>query len=132
VGIVVAHWLVVSGAGEGWWAGATYGPRFMADMIPIAAFLAIPAVVALVERRTRPLVRGAAAALGVVSILMHLPGAWSKPAHCWNLEPPRVDDDPARVWDWSDMQALEPIRMLADGASPREAVMGSCDELLDT
>ena len=132
--IVVTHWALVSGAGEGWWAGSTYGPRFMADIIPALAFLSVPAVAKLVsqrsERSTR--LRRATLALAAVSVLMHAPGAWSKPASCWSLEPPRVDEDTSRVWDWDDLQALEPVRVVLDGGSVRDAVLRRCDHLLDT
>ncbi len=128
---VLAQWLVVSGSGEAWWAGATYGPRFMADTIPALAFMSIPVTISLVQPEARRSLRWSAIALASVSVAMHLPGAWSKPAHCWNLDPPRVDDDPSRVWDWGDLQALEPARVVVNGGSPRDAILRKCDDILD-
>ena len=129
--MVASHWLIVSGAGEGWWAGSTYGPRFMADTIPVLAFLSVPALVKLLDPGISPWLRNGALVLAAMSILMHVPGAWSKPANCWSIEPPSVDADPSRVWDWSDAQALEPVRVVLDGGSIRDAVLRTCDDLLE-
>lgn len=61
---------------------------------------------------------------------MHAPGAWSKPAQCWNATPATIDVDHARVWDWSNPQALRGVRVLAETeaagrspAVPRRAVI---------
>ena len=34
------------------------------------------------------------------------------------------------LWDWSDAQALEPVRVVLDGGSIRDAVLRTCDDLL--
>ncbi|HVM40714.1 MAG TPA: hypothetical protein VM618_08060 [Acidimicrobiia bacterium] len=130
VAIALVHLVVVSAAGEAWWAGSAYGPRFMADLLPVLVLLALPAV----ERLARPASadgwRRAALAAAIVSVVMHLPGAWSKPAQCWNLDPVPVDVDPSRVWHWDDLQAWRPMRVLLDTGSPQDAVFQRCDDLL--
>jgi hypothetical protein len=129
--VAILHLIVVSGAGEDWWAGASYGPRFMADLLPVAALLALPAVAAVSRAGARRWWVRSSLALALVSVLMNLPGAWSKPAQCWSLDPVRVDDDPSRVWDWRDPQALRPVRVLRETHSVKDAVFQRCDALLD-
>jgi hypothetical protein len=129
--LAVAHWVVVSGLGEDvWWAGSAYGPRFMADLVPVLALLSLPVVERLASGRTSAGVRAAVAALAVASVLANLPGAWARPTACWNVDPVDVDRDPSRVWDWSDLQVLRPLRVLADTGSVREMLFQRCDELI--
>ena len=125
---VTLHWLVVSGSGELWWAGATYGPRFFADMIPFFAYLAVPLIDCLLKGSHRK-AGIAVAVLAVASVLVHVPGAWSKPAHCWNLQPNPVDEEPSRVWDPADWQPAEPLRVIADGGTLKDAALGRCGDL---
>ncbi|HEY8518043.1 MAG TPA: hypothetical protein VIS07_21245 [Candidatus Binatia bacterium] len=109
VSTVAAHLLVISFAGQ-WWAGHSYGPRFSTDVLPLLAYLMIPALALVGARdggRRVPLV-----SLGVVGLLV----AWSFFAHyraattwdvwAWNGQPINVDERPERAWDWSDMQIL--------------------------
>ena len=128
IGIVVVHLVVVSGSGESWWAGNSFGPRFMADTIPWLALLAVPAIEAL---RSNPgwRRRGAYVLLGL-SIAANAIGAWSKPAACWNVDPVLIDIDPSRVWAWDDLQLLRPFEVLDETGSLREATLGRCNDLL--
>lgn len=91
-----------------WWAGHSFGPRYVTDVLPVLAWFAMPAVVALGE------LRGGArrAALVVTTLLI----AWSFFAQLraattwdvwdWNSTPVNVDQQPERVWDWRDLQIL--------------------------
>jgi hypothetical protein len=126
--VVVAHLIVVAGSGEAWWAGASYGPRFMADVVPELVLLAMPVVAAAGARTLGRAWQAAIVGLAALSVAMHAPGAWSKPAQCWNVEPVSIDLDPGRVWDWGDMQALRPARVVSDGGSLRDAVLQRCDD----
>ena len=126
--MTVVHLVVVSGSGESWWAGNSFGPRFMADTIPWLALLAVPAVIALAERPGW-LRRGAVIVLSL-SIAANAIGALSKPAACWNVDPVLIDIDPSRVWDWDDLQLLRPFEVLDDTGSLREASLGRCNEFL--
>ncbi|MEM9466425.1 MAG: hypothetical protein AAGA90_13710 [Actinomycetota bacterium] len=128
VGIVIAHLLVVSAAGESWWGGNSFGPRFMADTIPWLALLAVPAVDALVVNPGW--LRRGATLLLVLSIGANGIGAWSKPAACWNVDPVLIDLDPSRVWAWDDLQVLRPFEVLDETGSLREASLGRCNDLL--
>lgn len=105
--IVILHWVVISSFGK-WWAGHSYGPRFFCDVIPYLVYLAIPVFSRLSVLRgpKRVLLATLVSGLIVVSLFIHYRGATSWDTHLWNEEPVGVDDNPARVWDWTDIQFL--------------------------
>ncbi|MGH9280373.1 MAG: hypothetical protein ACRD12_20025 [Acidimicrobiales bacterium] len=123
-GAVVLQLLVVSASREAWWAGHSFGPRFMCDVLPLLAYLAVPAVDAAATQ-TR-LVQAAAVALLAVGVVVNAQGAWFRAAHCWNVEPVDIDADPARVWSVRDAQVTEGWRAFV--ASPRRAVSAPCGD----
>ncbi len=96
--IVVLHWLVVS-AFPHWWAGHSYGPRYMTDLAPYLCFLLIPVVAQLRARRS---VAVAFALTFAFSAFTHFRGASSQAAAAWNATPADVDQHPARLWDFGD------------------------------
>ncbi|MEM9518236.1 MAG: hypothetical protein AAGA37_02865 [Actinomycetota bacterium] len=126
--MVSAHIVIVSGAGESWWAGNSFGPRFLADAVPWLVLLAMPAVDHLADHAGW-LRRGAVVLLGL-SIATNAIGAWSKPAACWNVDPVLIDIDPSRVWAWDDMQLLRPFEVFGETGSIREATLSRCNDLL--
>ena len=96
-----------------WWAGHTYGPRYMLDVLPALVPLAAAALV-----RVR-LSSAAAALCGVAlawSIAMSATGAFFYPHDEWNTSPVSVDRDHGRLWDWSDPQF---VRCWRSGPSPQ-------------
>lgn len=110
---VVGHLLVVSSLKTTWWAGHTFGPRFMLEpLVPLAA-LAAPAVARLVGlpdgAATGRTTWRAAAVLTLVlaawSVFVNAEGAWSGAALCWNNRP-EIDGDPGRVWSGAHPQVL--------------------------
>jgi hypothetical protein len=92
-----------------WWAGATYGPRYVLDAVPFATLLIIPAWPALTATRARIIGFTTAAAF---SALVQLAGAVHYDGKAWDEPPgaPSVDAQPARVWRWSDSQLLFYLR----------------------
>jgi hypothetical protein len=131
-GCVVAQLLVVSAQDEGWWAGHAFGPRFMSDVLPLLAYLALPAVEALCRllRSGMPTVLGkmavAGAGLAVISsVAVNAEGAYLRSSTCWNAEPVSVDLRPSRVWDVHDPQVLAGFRSIAKSGL-RTAMVGSC------
>ena len=105
-------WPLVS-AFPHWWAGHAYGPRFLAEIIPLLLFLALPALAAAfwtppgaLDRTDRPVRRRALAVLVALTLAWGLyvnargARAW-EPWH-WDAEPVDVDLQPSRVWDWGD------------------------------
>ena len=103
VGIVVAHWLVISSFPH-WWGGWCYGPRLFTDMTPLLVWLLLPALDALgrVQRPWRIPAVAAVGLLAAVSVAMHFRGAVDTDTGAWNARPVSVDDAPGRLWDWSD------------------------------
>lgn len=86
-----------------WWAGHTYGPRYMLDVLPLLVPLAGAAVVSIRQSR---LLTTAAAAAALWSIVVAGTGAFVYPDERWNIEPRDVDRHHERLWDWSDMQIV--------------------------
>jgi hypothetical protein len=131
VAIFVGYLLIVSGFGETWWAGASIGPRFLTDTLPMLAMLSVAAVDRLVRSdrdeplgRRRQLVVGGVACLLAWSIAVNAFAATMRATNCWNVQPVNVDQEPGRIWSWSDPQFLSgPRAVLDDGIV--NAVRGS-------
>lgn len=135
---VPLYWILVSGFNSGWWAGDTYGPRFMSETLPFIFVLVLPFVDWLwgaaesfcgVERsriRTWSLV--VTLALVVVSVGINAEGGVLRSTTCWNGKPgspTSVDNDVSRVWSWSDPQFLTGVRSLSSGSIHR-SVLSTC------
>jgi hypothetical protein len=131
--IVILHWVVISSFGK-WWAGHSFGPRFFCDVIPYLVYLAIPVFSGLSGLRgsKRMLLAALVSFLVVVSLFIHYRGATSWATHVWNEEPVGVDDDPSRVWDWTDIQFLRGIAATSPLAHARvgQSCVVSLDESL--
>jgi hypothetical protein len=114
--IVILHWLAISSFGK-WWAGHSYGPRFFCDVIPYLVYFTIPVFVRMSGLRghTKVLWATLVSGLILVSFFVHYRGATSWDTHVWNEEPVGVDDEPARVWDWRDLQFLRGITIASPG-----------------
>ena len=115
LGAVFLHWLVISTLWQ-WWGGGSYGPRLFTDMLPYLIYFLIP----VLREMTRPTtLRGALtialfSILAAISLFIHFRGGTDDATRRWNLaaEPvvANVDDDPSRVWDWSDPQFWRGLR----------------------
>lgn len=97
---IIAHAVIISKFSI-WWAGASFGPRFWTDVIPL---LAVVFGLALRDfnARSRPLL-GLSIMLVAVSVAIQALGAAVYPSG-WNQVPRSVDRDPERVWSWSDTE----------------------------
>ncbi|MCR9140781.1 MAG: glycosyltransferase family 39 protein [bacterium] len=108
--IPVAHLIVVSRFGH-WWLGHSFGPRGMTDMFPFFFWFLIP-VLQEIDFRNRAVTAGRVLLLAVLiltsvwSVFVHYRGANDTATLFWNVTPVDVDQDPTRVWDWSDPQFL--------------------------
>jgi hypothetical protein len=101
-----------------WWAGTSFGSRFMTETLPFILVLSIPFVDWIVAWRaekpgSRPLLYRVAVIGSVValafSVLVNAQGGLLRSSICWNLKTATVasvDDDPARVWSWSSPQVV--------------------------
>lgn len=107
--LVVGHWLVVSSFPH-WWAGHSFGPRYMTDVVPHLCALLVPVLLRLQTLRReggrwRPLAV-TMAVLALFSVAVHARGATSPEPARWNVDPVNVDGHPQRLWDFSDPQFL--------------------------
>lgn len=109
---VVGVWLV-HGSIAFWWAGHTYGNRYLADVLPVLAVAMAFAIEAGVLASPFALM---AFVLAVAwSALLQFAGAgwyyepWD--GRHWDLTPD-IDDTPERLWMWDDPQWLFVIRRL--------------------
>jgi len=101
--IIILHWLVVSRFPH-WWAGHSYGPRFMTDVVPFLAFFVAFNFEALGKLSGWRLwaSRSCIVLLATASMILHGIGAISSRPYQWNIVPTDVDKAPARLWDWRD------------------------------
>lgn len=83
-----------------WWAGHTYGPRYMLDILPLLLPLAAAAA-SRIEGRIAASLGGLALACSVFVAAL---GAFCYPHDAWNSDPSDIDRDHPRLWDWSDNQ----------------------------
>ncbi len=101
-----------------WWAGTSFGPRFMTETLPFIFVLSLPFVNWVIAWRSekparRPLsyrigVAGAVVLLAC-SVLINAQGGVLRSSICWNLKAhdvESVDQNPARVWSWNDPQVV--------------------------
>ena len=95
-----------------WWGGYTYGPRYMLDVLPLAAPLAAAGVAGLRPR----IARAAAVVLLAWSVAVAATGAFCYPHEQWNNDPTNVDRHHERLWDWRDTQI---VRCWSRGRSPQ-------------
>jgi hypothetical protein len=84
-----------------WWAGYSYGPRYLLDALPMVVPFAA-AGTAVIWRR--PLLRLLAIPLLVWSIGVSAVGAFCYSATMWNADPEDVDQHHERLWDWRDFE----------------------------
>jgi hypothetical protein len=107
--------------------GTAYGSRFFTDVVPLLLYLCLPVFQRLILSRDLPrLASAGAVTLTSLSVLVAAPGALTHSALCWSATPRLVTDAPERVWSWSDPQFLRPVRLLVNGASIHNIVLGSC------
>lgn len=106
LGGALLHFLIYAKL-ERWWAGWSYGPRYLTDLMPLLVFFLVPLWTDLTRRRwLKPaLLVAFALALGVQLI-----GVYCYPNGDWNSKPTNIDYQPSRVWDWRDPQILRTLR----------------------
>lgn len=96
-----------------WWAGHTFGPRYLLDILPATVPLAAIGANVASQRRWTAI---AATALLAWSMIISATGAFCYPADRWNTSPVEVDTHHERLWQWRDPQFL---RCWRTGLSPQ-------------
>jgi hypothetical protein len=109
---VALHVLVHAKFNE-WWAGYTYGPRYLTDVLPALTLFLVYGLVPLCRRRA---MRVVAAVLALYGGLVQAIGVYAADDD-WNRTPVPLEQAPRRVWDWSDLQIA---RSLANGVRAHE------------
>ena len=129
-----AHWMAVSARDVDWWGGVGFGPRYMTDLLPWLAVLAVPAVSWLLDpppERTRAmshrLAVGFVGAALLWSVVVHAQGAYLRSTICWNYDPLVGESE---MWAFSHSQLFSGIGAVG------EAPIGSlftepCDQMPD-
>jgi hypothetical protein len=106
--VIVLHLILVS-TFPIWWAGWSFGPRFLTDVVPWFVLLAIMGVKGMLASSRVPVYKDAQVWAGAIllalSIVIHARGATVPATAMWNARP-SVDEHPERVWDWRDPQFL--------------------------
>ncbi len=137
LGVIPLYWFVVSCYGPLWWAGNTYGPRFMTDTLPFIFVLALPLVewlwgpqerfsVATTRSGFRTTVLVATVALVVLSVAFNAEGGVLRSTTCWNGTPVNVDHDPSRSLVMVGPAILDRLSFLARRIAPLECVVHLC------
>lgn len=99
----VVHWIVISRFPH-WWAGWSYGPRLMTDVLP-GFYLLLVLTVKRMEL-SRPLPLGALLVLGALSIYINtFQGLFNEYTPRWNAQPD-IDQHPEYLFDWRYPQFL--------------------------
>ena len=113
--VLAGHFLVISITFP-WWAGHSFGPRFTTDVLPLLAYLMIPAVAAVSALRP-PVKQWLSAVLIVLtawSFFAQYRAATRWDVWAWNGTPVSIDDRPDRAWDWTDLQILRGLGRAPD------------------
>jgi hypothetical protein len=98
-----------------WWGGHSFGPRLLADVLPLLALGLVPVWPRI---GASGWLRAAFVGLLAVSIGIQVVGAFYYPSPRdvdWNTSPRDVDEAHDRLWDWKDPQIL---RLLRNGPRP--------------
>ncbi len=100
-GWLVAHWVVISSFHH-WWGGHSYGPRLWTETALGWVWL----LSSLFRAASSTVSKRMVLSLSLLSVMIHAHGALSFAPWRWNDFPVGVDENPERLWDWSDPQAL--------------------------
>ena len=124
LGLSLGYLLASSGPADNWWAGHSFGPRFMSDTLVFFAATATPTVAVLMQRRT--LATAVAATLLTWSVLVNAQGGAMRSTLCWNGEP-NIDTHTSRLWDFKHPQMLSGVQAIADDGIV-DAIFTRCAE----
>jgi hypothetical protein len=92
---------------ERWYAGYCFGPRYMADILPLLTFFLVPLWPVLTASR---LLKPAFALAVALSFGIQVIGAYFHPNGEWSSTPVSIDVAPQRAWDWHDLQIVRTLR----------------------
>ncbi|MCE9622342.1 MAG: hypothetical protein K8R99_08365 [Actinomycetia bacterium] len=128
IGLCLAYLLASSGPPVNWWAGHSFGPRFMSDTLIFFAAAATPTV-ALLMRQRRSAAAIAATLLLAWSVLVNAQGGAMRSTLCWNGNPD-IDSHTSRLWDFGSSQMLSGVQAIFDDGLV-DAIFTRCDTPAD-
>ena len=102
VSSAVLFFLTYSKVGR-WYGGYCFGPRYLTDIMPLAAFFLVPLWPTLEERRAP---RALFACAVVAAFAVQIVGVFYYPNGGWDDLPVSVDVQTSRLWDWHDPQIV--------------------------
>jgi hypothetical protein len=107
-GAIVIAMLIAISSVPAWWAGHSYGPRYTTDLVPFLAYFTAFNFRALAgfTRKWRAALLTGIGVLAAASLVIHAQGALRSTPMSWNYLPDNIDQNPSRLWDWSDPQFL--------------------------
>jgi hypothetical protein len=108
LGISILALIIVYASFGMWWAGWSYGPRFLTGMLPaLAVFLGLYVrdINFDIRNKRNLIVICIFSILLVWSIFAQFVGAFYYTSGGWDADP-NVDLHPERVWDWKDTQIM--------------------------
>ncbi len=112
IAVIVGHILLVSTFANrwgDWWGGASFGPRYLADVVPWFALLAMLGLDAMLRSSTKARYQRITVGAGVVllslSIFINARGALSEATWKWT-QPINDRQMRALLWDWQHPQFL--------------------------
>ncbi len=120
MGLSLAYLLASSGPSIMWWAGHSFGPRFMSDTLVFFAAAATPTVAVLLRRAPagevgwrRRIAPVFATILLVWSVFVNAQGGVMRSTVCWNAEPD-INTHTSRLWDFGSSQMLSGVQAVDD------------------
>jgi hypothetical protein len=104
--------LLLYGMFDEWWAGYTFGPRYLTDILPILTLLMVYGLVPYCRTQLAYALLAAVALYGVA--VQAIGVYWDDDS--WNRGPVSLQLNPRRVWDWHDWQVARVARGPYHGA----------------
>jgi hypothetical protein len=121
---VIFHLVLVS-RHHTWWAGWSFGPRFMIDVLPFLAYFLAFNLRAIypVDSARKKMAAAAVGLLTVVSLAIHAQGALRGAPDRWNAWPADVVKNPVRAGALNNLQFTRGIPLInpeppGDGRPP--------------
>lgn len=106
--VIFFHWIAISSIGSEWWGGHSFGPRYFSDMTPYLIYFLIPVFkfISTLRGKGKYLLISGVSLVVLCSFYINYKGATSWKTWQWNVLPKDPYKQPARLWDWRDMQFL--------------------------
>ena len=123
MGISILALLCVYGSFVIWWAGGSYGPRFLTGILPVLfIFLGLYLKDAHmnIKQKKNLFIIFIFSILLIWSIFVQFVGAFYYPNGDWNGSPNNVDLHPEKCWYWNDTQIMRSFN--AGIISPRNCI----------